>query len=597
MILLSNGARVFLRPCMKRDVYVGISNFGFGRDVGGVLGLAHLLEHVLISFDHRKFAANASTTRNFMSFWCKSKRGRAMDAVRELVSWFFERGRLRSDFARVDVRAYAKELENEYYFRSEVLHCFDVLTFLGGGDLYNGGRFSDFAAADNLPELMAERMASISGPSVVVFLRSGDAAAIALINATFGSLPRTPDTIRAPRTLRVGAKAVITPTPFYSILARVNATLDNALAALALSDCYHLLDYETVGEHLYVVLSFVDEADYDGLLRGTRDLPLAVAGARIRLDAEDAAMSAYLNFAWMAHDLLDYCDYFAANSERIIAGLKDAVVRAIAERDCVALYPGFTSSIFNASDAQQHRVVMLDLHPESPRGAPRGPPVRLMRKARSVGQVTVRFGDADLLSFVTLSLSLCADARLVRTFEGVRVQHRLCADDMSAIMESDTFSKFSRSRPAAAYQYMFLDFFASERTMDDIVENRAAAAHRREGMPHLVFGRRTRFDVVACSSFVCGVVKGRSLCAEDIVAVMWRMKKKGIVYSLDHTQLKSPHTFYVFAFSLSQDEVFRHLASCPRVGAYCLVVATRGAEDDFSAVKKRVVVRLKAPPR
>ncbi|WGH07635.1 Zn-protease virion morphogenesis protein [Orf virus] len=603
MIVLENGVRVFLRPSMKRDVYLGISNFGFGRDVGAVLGLAHLLEHVLISFDHRFFLANASTSRNYMSFWCKSRRNRPADAVRELASWFFDGGGLRTNFENVDIRAYAKELENEYYFRNEVLHCFDVLTFLGGGDLYNGGRFADLVTTPDLPARMRERMLSISGPSVVVFLRQSNAATVALLNATFGRLPRTPEVIFPRAVACEGGKAVMMATPFYSILARVHASLDNALAVLALRELYHLFDYETVGEDLFVVLSFVDESDYDGLLRGIKDLPIAATpDTRICFDAEDYAMNAYLNFPWMAHDILDYENYFVENAERLVAGLKRDVLHAISERDCVVLYPGFTSSIFNAEDAQRHRLVMIDLPPESPGDKMRrrshndGAPARLMRKTRTSGNVLVRFGDADLLNFVTLALSMHADARLFHTFEGIRLQHRLAAEDMDAIMDSDAFMKFSKSRPAVAYQYMFLDFFASERSMEDIVENRAAA-RRAAGAPHLVFGRNTRYDVVACSSFVCGVLKGRALRTDHIDALMWRMKKLGVIYSMDHTPLKSPHTFYVFAFSLSQEEAFRCIARCPHVTSYCLVVARRGVADDFSGVSKKVVLRMGARPR
>ncbi|WZD65381.1 Zn-protease [Bovine papular stomatitis virus] len=602
MIVLDNGVRVFLRPSMKRDIYLGISNFGFGRDVGEVLGLAHLLEHVLISFDHRKFLANASTTRNFMSFWCKSLRGRPMDAVRELASWFFDDGRLRTCFDGVDVRAFAKELENEYYFRNEVLHCFDVLTFLGGGDLYNGGRFEDLATTADIRERMAARMRSIAGPSIVVFLRQVSAPAVALLNATFGTLPRTPDVI-CPRTVAsVGGKAVMMPTPFYSVLVRVDATLDNALAVLALRETYHLFDYETMGEDLYVALSFVDETDYDGLLRGIKDLPLETSpDARIAADSDDHAMNAYLNFPWMSHDLLDYEDYFRDNAERLVAGLKRDILAAVAERDCVALYPGFTSSIFNAQDAQRHRVMMLDLHQDQDgrplhRGHGDACPVRLMRKTPAGGNVVVRLGDADLLRFVTLATAVHPETRVRRTHEGIRFQHRLSAEDMDAIMESEVFMKFSKSRPAAAYHYMFLDFFASERSMEDILENRTAT-HRGGCIPHLVFERRTRYDVVACSSFVCGVVKGRALRKERLHELMWRMKRLGIIYSLDHTPLKSPCTFYVFAFSLSPEETFRCISKCSGVTSYCLVVARRGPADDFSALTKTVVLRMGPPTR
>lgn len=600
MIVLDNGVRVFIRPAMKRDIYLGISNFGFGRDVGGVLGLAHLLEHVLISFDHRRFLANASTTRNYMSFWCRSLRGRQLEAVRELVSWFFDEAGLRTCFDAVDVRAYAKELENEYYFRNEVLHCFDVLTFLGGGELYNGGRFADLSAAADIRERMSERMRSIAGPAVVVFLRQGSAPAVALLNATFGRLPRAPEVIRPRAVSGAGGKAVMMPTPFYSVLARVDATLENVLAVLALREAYHLFDYETMGEDLYVVLSFVDETDYDGLLRGAKDLPLeAPEHARLRMDSEDYAMNAYLNFPWMSHDILDYESFFVDNAARLVDGLRRDILRAVAERDCVALYPGFTASIFNAQDAQRHRLMMLDLHPPSPEGAAHfrnfadSAPVRLMRKTPASGSVVVRFGDADLLNFVALATALDADGARVRgTFEGIRFQHRLSTEDMDAIMESDAFMKFSRSRPAAAYQYMFLDFFASERSLQDILEHRSSAAPRREAMPHLVFDRRTRYDAIARASFVCGVLKGRALCKERVEALMWRMKRLGIIYSLDHVQLKSPSTFYVFAFSLSPDETFRCMARCPGVVSYCLVVAKRGPIDDFSAVTKTVVLRM-----
>lgn len=55
MIVLPNKVRIFINDRMKKDIYLGISNFGFENDIDEILGIAHLLEHLLISFDSTNF--------------------------------------------------------------------------------------------------------------------------------------------------------------------------------------------------------------------------------------------------------------------------------------------------------------------------------------------------------------------------------------------------------------------------------------------------------------------------------------------------------------------------------------------------------------
>lgn len=106
------------------------------------------------------------------SFWCKSiNSATESDAIRTLVSWFFSNGKLKDNFSLSSIRFHIKELENEYYFRNEVFHCMDILTFLSGGDLYNGGRIDMIDNLNIVRDMLVNRMQRISGSNIVILLR------------------------------------------------------------------------------------------------------------------------------------------------------------------------------------------------------------------------------------------------------------------------------------------------------------------------------------------------------------------------------------------------------------------------------------------
>ena len=592
MILLENGVRVFPKPGMGKDIYIGLANFGFENDVPELLGVAHLLEHILISFDYTRFVANASTARTYMSFWCRALRAEDyLAALETAVSWFFARGALRTDFSRVRIRNYVRELENEYYFRNEVFHCMDILTFLGGGDLYNGGRLSMLEQLDAVRELLGKRMRRLAGPNVVIFVRELSPAALALLERSFGTLPRFPSTIPATRLGSIHNKAVLVPAPFYALLIQVDNTVENVLAVICLAESYHFVDYETLGERLYVSFAFVHEQDCEAFLRNVGELRFEPA-PRVELNySDDYVMNLYVNFPWLQHDLADYLYTLNADCVPLLRGLEENLRRSVRERQLVVVYPSFSPSLFNSRDRQDHRLLVLDEDLARSAGPARVP--RTFRR-QPRAEVFVRYGDPALLDYVAFALARPRAAALRRLPRGVRLAHGFSHADMHEIMASETFIKYSRSRPAALFQYIFLAFFATGRSIAEILERREALVSfdARRCVNRLVFAKRARYDVVTKSSFVCGVLRGPRLSEAALTRAMWELKRKGLLYSLEHTRMHAKHTFYVFAFSIYPEQVYRYFARWQLVSKHCCVVSMRGEREDYSALRKEVVVNF-----
>ncbi|SPN67887.1 CPXV088 protein [Cowpox virus] len=74
--------------------------------------------------------------------------------------------------------------------------------------------------------------------------------------------------------------------------------------------------------------------------------------------------------------------------------------------------------------------------------------------------------------------------------------------------------------------------------------------------------------------------------------MMWDLKKKGLIYSMEFTNLLSKNTFYLFTFTIYTDEVYDYLNNNKRFSAKCLVVSTKGDVENFSSLKKDVVIRV-----
>ncbi|UXL74648.1 Metalloendopeptidase [Monkeypox virus] len=591
MIVLPNKVRIFINDRMKKDIYLGISNFGFENDIDEILGIAHLLEHLLISFDSTNFLANASTSRSYMSFWCKSiNSATESDAIRTLVSWFFSNGKLKDNFSLSSIRFHIKELENEYYFRNEVFHCMDILTFLSGGDLYNGGRIDMIDNLNIVRDMLVNRMQRISGSNIVIFVKRLGPGTLDFFKQTFGSLPSCPEIIPSSIPVSTNGKIVMTPAPFYTVMVRINPTLDNILGILYLYETYHLIDYETIGNQLYLTVSFIDETEYESFLRGEAILQISQCQSINMNYSDDYMMNIYLNFPWLSHDLYDYITRINDDSKSILISLTNEIYTSIINRDIIVIYPNFSKAMCNTRDTQQHQIVVLDATND---GLIKKPyrSIPLMKRLTS-NEIFIRYGDASLMDMITLSLSK-QDISLKRNAEGIRVKHSFSADNIQAIMESDSFLKYSRSKPAAMYQYIFLSFFASGNSIDDILTNRDSTLEfSKRTKSKILFGRNTRYDITAKSSFVCGIVRGKSLDKTSLVEMMWDLKKKGLIYSMEFTNLLSKNTFYLFTFTIYTDEVYDYLNNNKLFSAKCLVVSTKGDVENFSSLKKDVVIRF-----
>ncbi|QHR82589.1 metalloprotease [Brazilian porcupinepox virus 1] len=588
MIVLSNGVRIFINNDMEKDIYLGISGFGFENDINEVIGIAHLLEHILIVFNSSRFIANASTARSYMSFWCKSIKGRSSykDSIKTLISWFYTNGKLKDCFNISNIESHINELENEYYFRNEVFHCIDILTFLSEGDLYNGGRLSMLDDIDYIKKMLYNRMHRIIGPNVVIFVKELDSDILELFNQSFGTLPLCPLTIPYNNISTVNGKIAMIPSPFYTIMINIKPTINNILSIICLYEIYHLVEYETINSKLYITISFVNEKDYENFLRGTGFINLCIEENINLKHCDDFLMNMYLCFPSLRHDVLDYLIYINNNMRNMFKSLENEMRLSILQGNYIAIYPNFSEVIFNKNDRQHHKIVILDslINIENNNIQP----IDLMKKQLN-NKIHLNYSDTSLIDYV--SFALCFKSNILRREDGLCIEHRFSPDDMKTILESDTFLKYSKSKPAPVYQYIILSFFVTENSIDDIINDRESVVSFYKPFKHkILFGKKSRYDITTYSNFVAGIIKG-DVTDEKITEIMWDLKKKGLIYSLDFTRI-GKKIFYLFMFSIYPDDVFSYIESNKNIKSHCLVVSKKGKKEDFSSMKKDIIVKL-----
>ncbi|QHG62610.1 metalloprotease [Cetacean poxvirus 1] len=596
MIVLSNGVRIFINNNSNKDIYLGISNFGFENDLNSILGVAHLLEHILISFDSNKFIANASTSRSYMSFWCKSiGNSTENDAIKKLTSWFFNnKGKLKDTFNINRIRDHIKELENEYYFRNELFNCMDVLTFINGGDLYNGGRLTMLNYIDKIQKILYQRMHSIIGPNVVIFVNKLYNDTVLFFENTFGKLPSCPESFRVISNPSINYNTVMMPTPFYVVMVKIDPTLENVLGILCILEHYHLIDYETINGQLYISLSFIKERDYDNFLEGIDVLKFDVPSIVNMNFDEEFIMNIYLHFSFVSHDILDYLIDINDNCDNILRLLEQQIYKSVYNRDIICIYPNFSKSMFNTNDTQMHKIAIMKTQKNYVpiNNCITSNIIKLIKKNNTNNEVFVRYGDSGLLKYVALSMHMHNYFSLHREHNGIIFKHKFLPEDMKVILESDLFLKFAKSKPSVMYQYMFLSFFVSGNSMNDILSCRNSILDFKHHNNIILFKKDTRFNIVTKSNFLCGVLKGKCLSSKSITETMWLLKRKGLIYSLDNTKLKGRGTFYVFMFTLYPEKVFNVLIKHNDVTSYCLIVSTKGEVENFSSLKKDVILKL-----
>ncbi|AAL69786.1 SPV047 putative metalloprotease [Swinepox virus] len=592
MIVLSNGVRIFIDNSMHKDIYLGISRFGFENDIYEVLGIAHLLEHILIDFDSSKFIANASTARSYMSFWCNSIKGKStfLDSVKRLISWFFYKDKIRDSFSISKIKYHIKELENEYYFRNEVFHCMDVLTFLIDGDLYNGGRISMLNNINDISIMLHNRMHRIIGPNIIIFVKDINDYVLSILEKSFGSLPSCPLTIPYMMSSHITGKIIMMPSPFYTIMINIKSTLDNILSIMCLYEIYHLIDYETVGDQLYITISFIDEKDYESILKGISRIRLHIDREIMMKHTDDFLMNIYLCFPWIRNDIIDYWTDINYNIDTMLQSLNEEIYMSILQGEYIAIYPNFSDIIFNTKDRQMHKLVIMDTDINNSINNQHTQPnyINLMKK-QTYNEIYIKYGDTDFIDYVNLALGF--KHTIQRNNDGIKIRHQFSSDDIRTILESDVFLKYSKSKPAAMYQYLMLSFFVSGNTIEDILSNRESVLRLcKKYNNKIIFGKRTRYDIQTYSSFVCGIVKG-SITNELLTNMMWSLKKKGLIYSLEFTKLKT-NIFYIFMFTIYPDDVFKYVSSKQYFKSYCIVVSNKGDYEDFSSMKKDIVIKL-----
>ncbi|QEJ79498.1 putative metalloproteinase [Goatpox virus] len=594
MIVLSNGVRIFIDELMNKDIYLGIASFGFENDIGNIIGIAHLLEHILITFDPSKFVANASTARSYMSFWCRSIKGKSktIDAVETLISWFFDENKIKDTFSISKIKDHIKELENEYYFRNEIFHCMDALSFLANGDLYNGGRISMLQNINNIDDMLSSRMHRIIGPNVVIFVKELDNYTLSLLSKTFGKLPTCPLTIPYNNLPTIKGKFVMMPSPFYTVMVNIKPTLDNILSMISLYEMYHLIDYETIGDQLYISISFINEDDFEKFIKGIYIIDFEAYKNITFNYGDDFLMNIYLSFPWIQHDIYDYITEINCNISIILKSLEDNIYNSIASGNYVAIYPNFSNVIFNKNDSQMHKIIVMDNNNFSINDIYNNTTksrIKLMKK-QSQNEIYIKYDDVEFISYVSLALGF--KNKIKKKNDGVQINHQFSSEDIKNILESETFLKYSKSKPANMYQYLLLSFFVSGNSIEDILLNRESVLKPVKHFKNkIVFGKKSKYHIKTFSSFVCGLIKGINITNESLTNMMWVLKRKGLIYSLDFTKLDE-HLYYVFMFTIYPNSVVKYITTENIFKNYCLVISEKGIVEDFSSMKKDIVIKL-----
>ncbi|QRI42822.1 putative metalloprotease, virionmorphogenesis [Cheloniid poxvirus 1] len=632
MILLENGVRIFVNHSMRKDIYIGVSDFGFEKDIKDeVLGIAHLLEHILISFDNKYFDANATTSRTYMSFWCEAlHKNRYIDAIKTAISWFFDKnGVLRTDFSKVILENYIAELENEYYYRTEMYHCMDILAYLYGGDLYNGGRITMLEQIDNIRKLLSNRMRRLAGRNIVIFVKRLTHNIMEMLNRTFGTLPVYAEIISVePHLQDARNKIIMMPYPFYTILIQVDNTLNNLLAIICLVENYNLIDYETIGDKLYISISFADEDQYEYLLYNIKDIDFYID--KIELDlGEDYIMNLYINFSWLDKDIFEYIHTMTTNNKILIERLKRNMYESISQHKFMVIYPSFMKSLYNLTDKQDHGLLVVgnvnfkingnnkldNSNSEDTLENTTTCLIKTNNKAKEQknilykktcdNKVVVSITDKSFFRYAIFyhvtghKRNNTNTLSRIKTCSEVCYKHCFSNEDLNELINSDTFIRYNSSKPAMLYQYILLTYFVTEKDIKDILGygNQVLQLDTRHlGNNKILFGKKNRYDIYTKSMFVCGLIKGRKLSDSCIIDYMWRLKRAGLIYHLSYTKISAPNTYYIFTFTVFTEKVYKYFSNFKEITSSCLVVSNKNKkseEDDYSSLNKHIVIDIK----
>ncbi|AID46590.1 metalloprotease [Pigeonpox virus] len=627
MIQLNNGIRIFVNHSMKKDIYIGISDFGFEKDINDdILGIAHLLEHILISFDNKYFNANASTSRTYMSFWCVALQKRHYeDAIRTAISWFFDKkGMLKTDFSRVVLENYITELENEYYYRTEMYHCMDVLAYLYGGDLYNGGRITMLERLPEIRNMLSNRMKFLSGKNIVIFIKKLTNNILKLLTNTFGTIPKYPIIIPLdPQIQDARKKIIMMPCPFYTLLIQVDNTINNLLAIICLVENYNLIDYETISDKLYVCISFANEYQYEYLLYNIKDMDFNIN--RIELDlGEDYIMNLYINFPWLKNDIFEYIHTMNTKSTMLLDDLKKNMHNSILDHKFMIIYPSFTKLLYNITDKQNHGILVVgdvNFTPEtdpnihhsnkennnkySKAGIKSKSKYVLYRKTPTTNNIVIDYTDNSFFDYATFYHVMKSKYEKINLFSRLKTSKGMCYkhcfdnDDLNELINSDTFIRYNSSKPAVLYQYILLAYFVTERDIKELVDHKDAIEldMKYYSKNKILFGKNTRYDIRTKSMFVCGLIKGRKLSEKVITDdYMWKLKSLGLIYYLTCIKLEISNTFYIFAFTIFPEKVYKFFVGLKEITNRCLIVSnknTKTGEDDYSSLNKQIVIDIK----
>ncbi|ALA62428.1 metalloprotease [Turkeypox virus] len=622
MIQLKNGIRIFVNHGMKKDIYIGISDFGFEKDVyDEIIGIAHLLEHILISFDNRYFNANASTSRTYMSFWCEAlKRKHYENAIKTAISWFFDKeGNLKTDFSNIILDNYIAELENEYYYRTEMYHCMDVLAYLYGGDLYNGGRITMLNKISDVKRILSDRMRRLSGKNIVIFIKKFTVPIYSLLVNTFGNIPKYPNIIPLDvQTINESKNNIIMmPYPFYTLLIQVDNNINNILAIICLVENYNLIDYETIGDRLYISISFSDEDQCEYFLYNVKDIEFDIDNIKLDL-GEDYIMNLYVNFSLLKTDIDQYIHMMTTENKVLINGLKNNMYQSILRNKLIIIYPSFTKSFYNLTDKQNHGLLVLKdvnlkdnieyhLRQYGNTGSSGGCIQNkniFYRKTRDYNNSIISYNDNNFFNYATIYhfMECRYNSKKVykfRTDNGMGYKHYFNNEDLTELINSDTFIRYNSSKPAVLYQYILLAYFVTDKSIKEILgyKNQIIQLDTWNLKTNtIVFGKTTRYDIYTKSMFICGIIKGSKINTKAIVGYMWKLKKLGLIYYLNHTKLAMPNTYYIFTFTIFVEKVYEFFSTLNDITKYCLIVSHKNDKstiDDYSSLNKNIVINIK----
>lgn len=242
-----------------------------------IWGLCHFFEHYVFKKVYIKSRFNASTGMNIMYFFCEKP---DIEDFKEIIGFFYDSNNEelinQKDYFDDEslIKNIAREIENEYYYRSSLNQSYNPFYTIFNRPLYAGGRLDDFKNTSEIKKWIKNVWNYIDGKDIYILIPQKFESIIPLIDKTFGTKKRTFNIPNSKINLCIPVKPKI-EDPFvyitykdnkwYSIMFKFDIQ-DNVIPAITILNYFTTFkiytDYYPIGNNLIVKYSFKDLTEF-----------------------------------------------------------------------------------------------------------------------------------------------------------------------------------------------------------------------------------------------------------------------------------------------------------------------------------------------